>query len=306
MPDQLPTDVVPSDSVTAQPEHMQCMEVWGGNTAVEKWFEMPGLATWVYSRPHGASLGGGDVYYLSSCASGRITRILLADVSGHGEKVSQVAVSLRELMRDHVNIVRQSRFIEAVNREFTDADHTGRFATAIVGTYFAPRRSYELCNAGHPPPMVYRADTATWSLLEAERPPRAEKPSNFPLGIDAGSEYLQQTVQLNPGDAVLSYSDALIESRRADGELLMPAGLLSIVRSIPMERPERFVPQLIDAIGDLAAGNLTGDDTTVIMCQAMRSRPTFKNNLIAPFRLLRKVVDNTKLADFSPSASPAD
>jgi len=38
----------------------------------------------------------------------------------------------------------------------------------------------------------------------------------------------------------------------------------------------------------------------------MRSRPTFKNNLIAPFRLLRKVVDNTKLADFSPSASPAD
>ena len=42
-----------------QPEHMQCMEVWGGNTAVDKWFEMPGLTAWVYSQPHGDVYGWG-------------------------------------------------------------------------------------------------------------------------------------------------------------------------------------------------------------------------------------------------------
>ena len=36
-----------------QPEHMHCMEVWGGNTAVDKWFDMPGLTAWVYSQPTG-------------------------------------------------------------------------------------------------------------------------------------------------------------------------------------------------------------------------------------------------------------
>jgi len=48
------------------------MEIWGGNRATDKQLEMPGLCVWVYSRPHRASLGGGDVYYLSSCASGRV------------------------------------------------------------------------------------------------------------------------------------------------------------------------------------------------------------------------------------------
>ena len=79
------------------PESMKCMEVWGGHQAVDQSLQMPGLKVWVYSRPYGKAIGGGDVYYLSFCASGRITRMLLADVSGHGETVSQVAVGLRDL-----------------------------------------------------------------------------------------------------------------------------------------------------------------------------------------------------------------
>ena len=279
-----------------QPEHMHCMEVWGGNTAVDKWFDMPGLTAWVYSQPHGTSAGGGDVYYLSSCASGRITRILLADVSGHGEKVSQVAISLRELMRSHVNLVRQKRFVQAVNRAFTDADHTGKFATAIIGTYFAPTRSYEFCNAGHPSPFLYRANTESWSMLDIKEQERDELPPNFPFGIDAATEYEQQSVRLNPGDAILSYSDALIESVRPDGELIMPAGLLEIVQSIEMQPPETFISKLIDAIRALASRNLTGDDTTIILCQATQSRVSLRDNLLAPIRLMRKATDNTILA----------
>jgi hypothetical protein len=59
------------------------MKVWGGNRATWSQFSVPGLDLWVHSEPFRSSDGGGDVYYLSSCASGRITRILLADVSGH-------------------------------------------------------------------------------------------------------------------------------------------------------------------------------------------------------------------------------
>ena len=34
------------------PEQMHCMEVWGGNTAIDKWFKLPGLNAWVFSDPH--------------------------------------------------------------------------------------------------------------------------------------------------------------------------------------------------------------------------------------------------------------
>ena len=80
-------------------ERMHCMEVWGGNQATHQHFETAGLNVWIYSRPFRGATAGGDVYYLSACASGRITRMLLADVSGHGELVSNMAVSLRDLIR---------------------------------------------------------------------------------------------------------------------------------------------------------------------------------------------------------------
>jgi len=60
---------------------------------------MPGLDAWVSSQPEGHAVAGGDVYYFSSCASGRITRILLADVSGHGELIARTAAGLRQGQR---------------------------------------------------------------------------------------------------------------------------------------------------------------------------------------------------------------
>ena len=135
----------------ASSERMRCMEVWGGNRGVDRNFETAGLKVWVYCRPYGEAVSGGDVYYLSSCASGRITRMLLADVSGHGELVSQVAVALRELMRRNVNYVRQTRFVQAMNQEFAEFAEEGGFATALVSTFFSPTQTYALCNAGHPP-----------------------------------------------------------------------------------------------------------------------------------------------------------
>ncbi|MCH2597421.1 MAG: serine/threonine-protein phosphatase, partial [Pirellulales bacterium] len=138
----------------SDPERMECMEVWGGNQAIQRKFQTPGLKIWVNSQPFGHAVAGGDIYYLSCCASGRITRMLLADVSGHGELVSRTAIGLRDLMRRNVNYIKQTRFVGAMNRQFTDLDEQGGFATALVSTFFASTMTYSLCNAGHPSPIV--------------------------------------------------------------------------------------------------------------------------------------------------------
>ena len=59
----------------------------------------PGLDLWVWSRPYQQAAGGGDVHYVSLCGGGLITRLILADVSGHGDSVAELATSLRDLMR---------------------------------------------------------------------------------------------------------------------------------------------------------------------------------------------------------------
>tara|TARA_R110002095_G_scaffold9822_5_gene15055 strand:+ start:135 stop:575 length:441 start_codon:yes stop_codon:yes gene_type:complete len=112
---------------------MECMEVWGGNQPADQELTTTGLDIWVYSQPYGASKSGGDVYYVSSCSSGRITRLLLADVSGHGEAVAGRANVLRQLMRRHINHINHASLVEAINYDFEAESKNGAFATAIIG-----------------------------------------------------------------------------------------------------------------------------------------------------------------------------
>src|SRR5688500_18904568 len=99
----------------ADAHRMQCLEVWGGNTVADSAVAMAGLDAWVFSRPYGGAEGGGDVHYVSSCATGNVTRMLVADVMGHGDTVAAAAVELRQLMRSHADFLDQTRFVAELN-----------------------------------------------------------------------------------------------------------------------------------------------------------------------------------------------
>src|SRR3954453_512352 len=78
---------------------MHCMEIRGGSQAVEEAVTTPGLDAWISSRPHEGADSGGDVHYVSLCGGGVITRLIVADVSGHGKAVAECSASLRAMMR---------------------------------------------------------------------------------------------------------------------------------------------------------------------------------------------------------------
>jgi sigma-B regulation protein RsbU (phosphoserine phosphatase) len=248
-------------------QHMQCMEVWSGSQLTESSVEFGGLDAWVYSKPFGDARRGGDVYYASSCATGRITRLLLADVSGHGSAVADTATRLRTLMRQFVNRLDQAEFVRLLNRQFAELSQGGTFATAIVATFFAPTGRLTVCNAGHPRPVVYRASQRAWNLLSsgAQSDVRLR---NIPLGMIALAEYEQFDVELEPGDCLLCYSDALIESCDAAGEPLREAGLLRIVRGLGDLDAQDITGRLLKEIAARDPTNLSEDDVTVLIVRA--------------------------------------
>jgi hypothetical protein len=224
------------------PSHtLQCSEVWGGNDEVERAVSMPGLDAWVLSKPHAGDAAGGDIHYLSSCATGRIGRILIADVAGHGEQVAKLAVRLRNLMRRYVNYVDQTKLMAEINREFGAVSDAGRFATAIVATFWGPTGEIDLTIAGHPPPIIFRSAARTWQPLSAAQsrpthaqpaPPHSPDTDNIPLGILEATTYGREKVRLNRGDALLLYTDALIEARSPEGAFLGDAGLLALLNDL--------------------------------------------------------------------------
>jgi len=144
----------------------------------------------------------------------------------------------------------------------------GSFATAVVSTYFAPSRCLTVCNAGHPRPLLYRSAQRQWDLLGHLELTPSSAASNLPLGILDESEYEQFDVELEAGDCVLSYTDALIESRDADGEMLGEAGLLRIMRLLRDAAPEELIETLLGEIARRYSENLSKDDVTVLVMRA--------------------------------------
>jgi sigma-B regulation protein RsbU (phosphoserine phosphatase) len=287
--------VVAKDTIigtTPASPYMQCMEVWGGSQLATRAVEMGGLDAWVYSKPFGKAQRGGDVYYASSCATGRITRLLLADVSGHGNSVASTAADLRTLMRRFVNRLDQSEFVRLLNQQFTALSQAGTFATAVVATFFAPSQRLIVCNAGHPRPLLYQASTREWNFLGSGDAEERHEPHNIPLGILDMTEYEQFDVELETGDCVVTYTDALIESRDADGEILGETGLLRIVRLLGDTEPQKLTETLLKEIAERHPDNLVEDDVTVLVVRAngRRLHHSLKDKLWAQVRMFGSLI----------------
>jgi serine phosphatase RsbU (regulator of sigma subunit) len=244
---------------------LQCMEIWGGSDKVEKSVSTPGLDLWVCSRPYRQAGAGGDVHYVSLCGGGVITRFILADVAGHGAAVADVARQLRALMRQNINRKRHDRLIGELNRQFTDLNEAGRFATAVVGTYLATTCKLTIANAGHPRPLWFRAATGAWSIVSGRDASASAGPENLPLGIDGAAAYEQIELPLDEGDLLLFYTDALVEAVDPRDQPLGEAGLLDLVSRIGHGAPERASRDLIEGLDRYRGGRRAEDDQTFLL-----------------------------------------
>ena len=275
---------------------MTCMEIWGGNRATRRTVTLPGLDAWVYSSPYQQSDSGGDVYYVSNCATGRITRLMLADVSGHGSAVAETANNLRLLMRRYVNHIQQLKFVTSMNDAFSNLAHAGGFATAVVATFLAPTRTLTFSNAGHPCPFIFTMRDRQWRMLETSRDDEGQihGPSDLPLGIFENGTYAELDIELEVGDMVLFYTDAFIESNGASGQLLGSEAFLKIVSELDVGRPETLLEQIVAKVTSIHPGNLTNDDVTLLLFRptGKESRVPFKKRIAAPFRLVKGIVQS--------------
>jgi serine phosphatase RsbU (regulator of sigma subunit) len=304
---------------------MACMEVWGGNRAIDNGVVMPGLDAWVYSLPfaaagQGAADAGGDIHYVTSCATGRITRLIVADVSGHGAPVARAADALRRLMRKHSNYIDQTKLVRAVNSEFGQIggesagnDSAGvLFATAVVATYFAPTDELAVSNAGHPRPMRFDAKRAEWMLIESAED-RGSGPTNLPLGIVEDANYPAATVRLRPDDLVLFYTDSLIEAKDAGGKLLGHEGLRRVLGEVDPSCPELFVRSVLTRIAGLTGRGdsadelqaVFNDDVTALLVRrnALKPRPSIGLATMGGVRIVREAI-RSLLPGSLPAAFP--
>jgi sigma-B regulation protein RsbU (phosphoserine phosphatase) len=253
----------PASDYSGDVYQLACLELRGGNRSAVYGAELPGLTAWVSCRPLLPATRGGDLYYMSVCSQGAISRVTIADVAGHGELVSAVAERLRDALREHADHWDQSTLIRQLNDSFLKGSVDGKFATAFLLSHYAETGELLFTNAGHLPPLWYRAASREWTFMQ-DLTPYSKEIADLPLGMIPGTGYRQTAVQLDPDDLLLLYTDGVSESENDQGDQLGLDALLQIAHSLPSDSASAAGQALLNAVAGFRGSAPATDDETVV------------------------------------------
>jgi len=164
-----------------------------------------------YAHYVAARTVGGDYYDFIPMPDGRVA-VLLGDVSGKGVPaallMARVSGEARVCMLTQPDV---ATAITCLNNQLLLANLEDRYLTLAATVLDPVNHRVTMVNAGHMPPMVYRRGTRTFESC------MAEQSSGFPLGWVIGFKYESVTIDLEPGDSLLLYTDGIIDAEADNG-----------------------------------------------------------------------------------------
>jgi sigma-B regulation protein RsbU (phosphoserine phosphatase) len=222
---------------------------------------IPGLQLAARYRPTGAgNLVGGDFYDVLDVGGGDWA-IVVGDVSGFGPEAAaitgQARYTVRALARDEASPAAILRTLNGVIGDRSDE----RFCTAVYLRLRPTPTGVEVVVArgGHPPPYIVRAHGAVESV---------EGVAGLPLGLfdDAALEDTECT--LADGDAIVLYTDGVIEARDGKGEQFDDDGLSALLRTCYGRTADGIARRVELAAMDFQGGTAS-DDVAIVVVRAM-------------------------------------
>ena len=244
-----------------------CSEVWASNRNVAHSVDLPGLQGWIYAAPLELGQDGGDIHYLSACDYGVLSRVVLADVSGHGQSVAAVAQQLLRLVRQHMNRLEQPALLSELSTSLRaeKAIDSATYATALVIGFDSTSGDLVFTNAGHPPPLWYRAAERRWELLQVPHTLTPKGPVGLPIGLGLGDSYEDIIVRFGADDLLICYTDGLSDATNDRGVDLGVDGLLALACGLSVESPMAAGAMLLGLVDAFRHGAPAADDETLIV-----------------------------------------
>lgn len=249
-------------TVEPAPFRISCAEIWGGIRILDTDVCTRGLTAGIYSRASG-SAAGGDLYYFSVCGADKLTRIVIADMRGHGAAASQLSGWLYGCIQERMNSLDGAGVLADLNR-IVHAHGFHAITTAVVASYYTGDGCLHFSYAGHPPMLVQRG--GEWRTLELAAPPEPG-PANLPLGVMRDVRYDQDSVSLSPGDRVFLFTDGLLECPDPDGEFFGEERLLDALSAAGACTLHELKHAVREALHRHAAAALDHDDCTFIAAE---------------------------------------
>lgn len=219
-----------------------------------------------HTRPQNSVAGDYyDAFYpRDDATSGGKLFLVVADVAGKSVPAALLMAtfqaSLHTVAREGTSL---QKLVTRLNNYACAHSLDGRrFTTAVLGEYDPATRAFAYVNAGHNAPVIRRRGGNQSGLERLNT-------GGMPFGISLDASYEVGTVQLEQGDALILFTDGVIEAFNAQGEEFSDPRWLNAIRELPEWDAQRTLNFLMHRVDEFVGATKQSDDITclVLRCE---------------------------------------
>lgn len=180
----------------------------------------------------------------------------IGDVSGKGVPAALLMSTTISQMRSVAMLDTSLNYIiNVINRSLIRNGNTSMFVTFFAGVLNLNTRQLRFCNAGHPYPVMIKADGSV-QVFKTE--------DNLPLGVSSDYEYKEQSCYFAPGTQLVLYSDGVTEAQNENAKFYKMERLLQFIEKNKNLSSRAMVEGIIANV-DAYAGNAEQSDDLTVM-----------------------------------------
>ncbi len=196
---------------------------------------------------------GGDFFEYMDLPDGGFG-FALGDVSGKGPPAALLGALLQGNLEAHASIASGPAVaLSSVNAALVSRGIEARFVTLFYAV-LKPDGQLTFCNAGHNPPFLVGPSGVR--RLEA---------GGMPLGLFEGAPLAEETVTMEPGDFVVTFSDGVSEAFNEAGDEFEDARILESIEKASGRDAQTQLEHLFASVKTFTAGAVQSDDVTVLV-----------------------------------------
>lgn len=200
---------------------------------------------------------GGDFYDVFETPNGRWAAVI-GDVCGKGVEAATLTGLARHTLRAVSDVERPSEALVALNGALLRENVEGRFCT-VAYVLIEPERGggarLRIAAGGHPLPHHVSVDAMTRSVGR----------HGTLLGITEDPHLEDVEVRLDPGEALVLFTDGILRKEEAFGD--EPEGLIKVLQSTPPASAAEVTEQIRQYVDDLIAEEQK-DDIAILVLRA--------------------------------------